>query len=69
MGALELPLRGTIPCPNCEKTIAFVYEDTKGHSSIRCFHCGKTVMIDYIRLRAHIIPPVRRFNKKSIPSK
>ena len=69
MEAVKLPIKGTIICPECNKTIAFVYADADGHSSVRCFQCKKTVLIDYVKLYASVIPPIKRFNKKSIPSK
>lgn len=70
MDDLNLSLKGVIACPNieCGKEIIFAYDDVSGHSSIRCYKCDKTIMIDYDTLNASIIPPKRRFNKKSTPS-
>ena len=70
MNNLNLSLKGVITCPNteCGKQIVFAYTDVSGHASVKCYKCEKTIMIDYGELNASIIPPVKRFNKKSKPS-
>ena len=68
MGALQLQLpkfKASIACPECGKAgLVFAYEDSRGHSSVNCVRCKKTSLVNYEQLKAIIIPPVKRFNKK-----
>jgi len=63
----NLELKGVIKCPGCGKGKVYAYNDAKGHTSVRCHKCNKTIMVDNETLSALIIPPMRH-NEKKKPS-
>ena len=61
---IEMDIKGVVACPACGKEFIFAYSDAKGHASVPCIRCSRIIMVDYERLEATLITPIRRKNQR-----
>lgn len=45
-----------LKCPECQFTIQYIYEDARGHVSVKCKKCGGTYIVDMEKFRTLKIP-------------
>lgn len=52
MSSCAFKVKGFVLYPCCEKEKVLVYEDSTGHSSIKCPRCGKYAIFDFDHMKA-----------------